>query len=188
MAATYLILRVSGASLGGKCCLVDWYEEMSWLFRSKVDHKQSVRRNLSRLINTTTSLASHIAIDPSRDNRVEHRIVRHLPVVVLPLDGDAKADAVFVGLTLDISSEGFCISTLGSLQAESKVAVGIGVEDDFVVVLCRCCRSDAIGYGYYRSGLEALEQLCETDYAALRELGQYVEANPPLSTMSMLGI
>lgn len=158
---------------------------MSW-FGNGNSKRLKVRKTISRLLNTTTSLASHLTIDADTDQRDDLRVGRITPVVLLPLSGDSSEDNLNLGLTRDLSSEGMAISTLGSIAVGERLAIGIGKDDDFAVLLGECVRSEPIGYGFFESGVNVLEVLPSHDFMPLKNFAHFLEGNPPKSLIELL--
>lgn len=156
---------------------------MSWFSKNK---KTDVHRTLARILNSTVSVKSHMPIDPAADQRIDSRITRTTPVIVLPLDQEGEESQLTIGLTLDVSCEGMALATLGTLPKDCRLAVGLGRDDDFSVLLCECVRSVPIGFGYFSSGVLVVEVLPVNDFVALKEFAQYLEANPPVSSLSLV--
>lgn len=156
---------------------------MSWFNSNK---KADVHRTINRILNSTVSIVSHMQIDAATDQRDDIRVARTTPVVILPLTNEDEEDQITMGLTQDLSCEGMAISTLGELPVGIELAIGIGSGGDFSVFLCECVRSQAIGYGFYESGVHLHELLPSKDYVPLKQFAHYLEATPPKSMLSLL--
>lgn len=157
---------------------------MSWFFNGNENKRQAVRRTLNRLLNTSMSLESRLSLAPENDKRVDSRITRNTPVVVLPLDG--VAEDLNLAVTTDLSSEGMALTSLGPIPTGSQLAVGIGdIEEEFHVFLAECVRSRPIGYGYFESGIRIVELLPAKRFDELKDLVQHLEKNPPTSLFAL---
>lgn len=152
---------------------------MSWFSnRSKTD----VHRTVNRLLNSTLTLESFVQVNA--DQRKDQRILRTLPVVILPL-GQTSESELTVGLTQDLSCEGMALTTLGPLRLDSELAIGLGDGDHFTVLLCVCKRHTSLGFGFFESGIQIEEVLPARDFQPLREFAEYLEANPPTTVLSL---
>ena len=156
---------------------------MNWFSDGK---QAKVRRTINGFLNATTSVESHLQIDPSADQRDDGRIDRITPVVMLPLCEDYNEDGLNLGLTRDLSCEGMAISSLGSVPVGEKLAIGIGSGDMFCALLCECVRCAPIGYGFFESGVRILEVLHSRDFFALKNFANYLERNPPKNLLALV--
>lgn len=156
---------------------------MNWFSNN---NKADVHRTINRILNSTVSIESHMAVNSDADKRDDIRVPRTMPVVILPLADVSEDEQITVGLTQDLSCEGMALVTLGPLPIDTEMAVGIADGESFTVLLCESRRREAIGFGFYESGVHIKEVLPAKDFMPLREFADYLETNPPKSILSMV--
>ena len=152
------------------------------------DEKIKVQRTLGRILNRTLPVISHYEVDSEHDQRVESRNHRMTPVLALPLNAGDEGSGIRIGLTQDISCQGLSLATLGKLIEKEEYVVALGKREDFNVLKCCCVRTSSLGYGYFSSGMHALEVLSAHDFAVLHELAEHLEKHAPLSELDLLAV
>ena len=158
---------------------------MAWL--GTQNPRVEVHRTLIRILNTSCACEWGAA---EADRRQDSRVPRTTPVVILPLVADHQDAGPTLGLTKDMSCEGMAVTTLGTLPVDANLAVGIGGNTDFSVMLCRCVHCQPIGYGFYESGVHVREMLDANDFVPLKNYAHYLENELPKfdpSTHSITG-
>ncbi len=132
-----------------------------------------VHKFMRRIIDTSTPVPSAV------DQRWEGRSLRAMPVLICPVqDGTPIVDEATFALTENLSSDGVSI-VLPSELAAYRVVVGFWVESRVELVLGQVKRQAPLGGGFWRLGVQLLEQANRGSFPAWNELSTLVKQLDP---------